>query len=151
MGKTKQNVHIIKICQSACSLPISASINQLIREGINQNRKLWHLSFTATNILLEVFMIASNWWLVTSNAVNCHFCSCFISWEESSAEDSVDPVATSRVSRPTVRAAPTSAAAWSSVSSVEARAVRLPSLRQRTGWRTISILMFSISGDSMRD
>ena len=41
-----------------------------------------------------------------------------LSWEESSAEDSVDPVATSRVSRQTVRAAPPSAAAWSSVSSV---------------------------------
>ena len=55
-----------------------------------------------------------------------------VSMEESSAEDRVDPVATSRVFWATVRAASTSAAAWSSASSAETRAVT-SSARQLTG------------------
>ena len=54
-----------------------------------------------------------------------------VSMEESSAEDRVDPVATSRVFWATVKAASTSAAAWASAVSTEVRAVT-SSARQLT-------------------
>ena len=68
-----------------------------------------------------------------------------VSMEESSAEDRVDPVATSRVFWATVRAASTSEAAWTSASSAEARAAA-SSLLQVTGCFTISLLMVAIWG-----
>ena len=68
-----------------------------------------------------------------------------VSMEESSAEDRVDPVATSRVFWAKVRAASTSETAWSSAASAEARAVA-SSARQRTVWLTILLLMLAIWG-----
>ena len=68
-----------------------------------------------------------------------------VSIEDSSAEDRVDPVATSRVFWATVRAASTSAAAWTSAASAEARAAA-SSLLQVTGCFTISLLMVAIWG-----
>ena len=68
-----------------------------------------------------------------------------VSMEESSAEDRVDPVATSRVFWATVKAASTSAAAWTSAASAEAWAAA-SSAWQRTVWLTISLLMSAIRG-----
>ena len=68
-----------------------------------------------------------------------------VSMEDSSAEDMVDPVATSRVFWATVRAASTSAAAWTSATSAEARAVASSDL-QVTVLLTISLLMLAIRG-----
>ena len=68
-----------------------------------------------------------------------------VSMEESSAEDMVDPVATSRVFWATVKAASTSAAAWTSAASAEARAAA-SSARQLAGCWTISLLMVAIRG-----
>ena len=68
-----------------------------------------------------------------------------VSMVESSAEDRVDPVATSRVFWATVKAASTSAAAWTSASSAEARAAA-SSARQVTVLLTISLLRVAIRG-----